>query len=55
MSSAKVLGSPQCFKCFSYDLEPDNCQVAYIICLHCTENHLYKDCSNKSKSQTCNN
>ena len=54
ISRARVLGTSQCFRCFSFDHPTESCQYE-IKCLHCCENHLYKDCQNKSKRPTCAN
>ena len=54
ISRAKVLGTPQCFKCFSFDHETDTCNQEKR-CLHCSEHHLYKECPNKSKKPKCAN
>ena len=54
ISRAKVLGTPQCFKCFGYEHETNNCNEERR-CLHCSKHHLYKDCPNKTKKSTCAN
>ena len=54
ISRAKVLGTPQCFNCFSFDHDTGSCNNNKK-CLHCTEHHLYKNCPNKSKAPTCAN
>ena len=54
ITRAKILGSPQCYKCFSFDHLYQKC-TANAKCLHCSNEHMYKVCPNKNKSPTCGN
>ena len=54
ITRAKILGSPQCYKCFSFDHLYQNC-TANAKCLHCSNEHMYKICPNKNKNPTCGN
>ena len=54
ISRAKVLGTHQCFNCFSFDHPTESCNKDKK-CLHCGENHLYKHCPNKTKNPKCAN
>ena len=51
---AKILGSPQCMRCYAFTHETYNCKNK-LKCLHCSEEHFYKNCPNKGKSPTCTN
>ena len=54
INRAKILGSPQCMKCYDYTHQTYKCK-SNIKCLHCSGEHVYKNCPNKSKSPTCAN
>ena len=51
ISRARVLGTSQCFRCFSFEHPTESCQLE----IKCCEHHLYKDCHNKSIRPTCAN
>ena len=54
ISRAKQLTKIQCSKCNTIGHGASKCK-GQVICFHCTGNHNFKDCSNKSDSPTCSN
>ena len=54
ISRSKILGTPQCNRCYKFDHITNDCSSP-IICLHCTGEHTYKNCDRKSNSPKCAN
>ena len=49
INRAKILGTPQCMRCYSFNHPIQNCTNKQK-CLHCAGEHTYKVCPNKSKN-----
>ena len=54
ITRAKILDTPQSMRCYSFEHQQENCKNSQK-CLHCADNHINKNCTNKSKSPTCPN
>ena len=54
INRAKILGTPQCTRCYSFEHFQENYKNNQKCC-HCSGNHIYKNCTNRSKSPTCAN
>ena len=54
INRAKILGTPQCMRCYSFNHHIQKCTNKQK-CLHCAEEHIYKECPNKTKKSTCAN
>ncbi|XP_023219070.1 uncharacterized protein LOC111621218 [Centruroides sculpturatus] len=45
----------QCFRCLRFGHRARDCMLQTMVCSHCGEDHLFKDCTNKHKRPRCAN